>query len=87
MTTPSSQGDILEQPPPNTAQDGSIQDSQITALNAPLFTRVQKPDGSDGSVYDIEVIAQTPGVISIPYQALQSDLSVLSANRVLYHQE
>lgn len=43
------------------AQDAAALDSQIETLSAPLFSRVQEPDGSDGSVYDIEILAQTPG--------------------------
>ena len=31
------------------------------SLYPSLLSRVQEPEGSDGSVYDIEILAQSPG--------------------------
>ncbi len=41
-------------------KEEDIEDTQIVALIPAIFFRVQEPDGSD-SVYDIEILAQSPG--------------------------
>ena len=46
-----------------TVQDGASPDVQIERVSAPMFSRVQEPEGSDGATYDIEILAQDPGAM------------------------
>ncbi|KAL6720876.1 hypothetical protein ACLMJK_002801 [Lecanora helva] len=41
--------------------NGASLESQMELLTTPLFSKVQEPEGSDGSIYDIEILTQAPG--------------------------
>ena len=54
----------------NTGQNGTSQEVQMENISPSISARVQEPDGSDGSVYDIELLAQITGcrtLIFIPF--------------------